>query len=641
MKTKRLHILTPSSNQTPDSLVGEGIGGIGDLIADLRHFPPMAYEVNAEQTCLDITSDLFTMPDYWTVAREWVIQFTEQTGLQDLLAIDGYSFWWPLNSLKFVPVLSDLGNSFSWIDLLDAIYKRARPDSVVVHGQHKALVNLARQIYEGLEFQIRPEAAARRRAKARPSRTIGLLLARIIMAIVYLIYSLFRRPAVCFFANTNHLRKTTVGARQELRDVYLGQVAQAVQARGWRTTIVEKYEWNASWRGLVKRGFFFPNDVIFLLSMPALYKLGLYRRTVRKWHKKWQQARPNLIAHLHYRGYDLVPLALPLLADEFARNGPGLEIMTKMWRRILTVWRPRLLYINCYYGRSAITAIIAAKSLNIPTIEQQHGVIGKNFSAYLVPRNIKARSEFPLCDAIVTWGEYTKRLLVDAGVYEPEQVAVCGFPRIDSLLGELAPRSQTLTQLGIPPNRQVVLYASSMIAQGVLPEILDSIQDVPDSSKAYWIIKLHPREKTRHVWETALKQRQLQTVRVVEGKFDFYALLAACDIHVSFISTTLIEAAILGKLNLGLDLAQVPDPVGYTDAKAFLPVAPHRLGPTVCQMLSNSVQKETLLREQKKFAEDWCLHDGKATQRIVRLIEATIAASNRTQTNAGGKDQRP
>jgi hypothetical protein len=126
------------------------------------------------------------------------------------------------------------------------------------------------------------------------------------------------------------------------------------------------------------------------------------------------------------------------------------------------------------------------------------------------------------------------------------------------------------------------------------------------------------------VWERAIKQRQLQTVKVLEGELDFYALLAACDIHVSFTSTTLIEAAILGKLNLGLDIAYLPDPVGYAEAGAFLPVAPARLGSTACELLRDAAQREGLLRDQKAFADDWCLHDGKSVERIVRFVEATI-----------------
>jgi CDP-glycerol glycerophosphotransferase (TagB/SpsB family) len=215
-------------------------------------------------------------------------------------------------------------------------------------------------------------------------------------------------------------------------------------------------------------------------------------------------------------------------------------------------------------------------------------------------------------------------LLVDAGVYEPEQVTVCGFPRIDALLKALPSRLQALKQLGIPSDARVALYTSGVVARNFWAEILDSIESAPDSSDLYWIIKLHPRDKTRPKWESTIRRRQIQRVKVFEGEFDFYMLLAACDVHISFISTTLIEAAILGKPNLGLAIPYIPDPVGYAEAKAFLPVAPNQLGSTVHTILHDPVQRNALLRDQKKFAHDWCLHDGKAVQRIVRLVETTI-----------------
>jgi hypothetical protein len=623
MKPGTLHILTPINEQPPTTLLEQSVVVVGDLVADLCAFPCSVYEIQAGRTCVNITANLFTPPDYWAIARQWLVEFTGRTGLQDALEIDGYGFWWTLSGQKFVPALSELGNSFAWIDLLAAVYEQARPDAIVIHGQHDAIVYLAGQTCPGVEIQVQPGAARPSRRKAQSSRQVGLLMARVLLGLVYLIYALIRRPDVCLFSGTNLLRETSDGTKQKLRDVYLGDVAQALRARGWRVTLVEKYGSNASWSRLLARGFFFPNDVIFMSSAPLLHKLGLYHRTARQWRKKWAQARPGLDPHLYYRGYNIAPLILPLIAHEFTHHAPDLQVMVRVWRCILRIWRPRLLYINDSYGRSAITAIIAAKSLGIPTVEQQHGVVNRDHIPYLVPKHLELHSAFPLCDNMLVWGAHTRRLLVGAGVYEPHQVVVCGFPRADFLLGKLPPRSETLAQLGFPLDARVVLYTSNKLAQGFLSEILDSIQGVTDS-QLYWIIKLHPAEKTRAVWERAIKQRQLQTVKVLEGELDFYALLAACDIHVSFTSTTLIEAAILGKLNLGLDIAYLPDPVGYAEAGAFLPVAPARLGSTACELLRDAAQREGLLHDQKAFADDWCLHDGKSVERIVRFVEATI-----------------
>lgn len=627
MQVKVLHILTPLTVQTPESLEAANTNTVGDQIADFRQFPVVVYEMQGERGCRDITSDLLTAPDYWAVAREWLVRFTEQTGLQDILAVDGYGFWWTLNSLKFVPVLSDIGNAFAWIDLLAAIHQKAQPDRVVIYGKHDPIVHLVGQIFSDLETQWQPEATAYTSKKSRPPRKVGLIIVRILLSLIYLIYARIRRPEIVFFSSPTLLRSRSVGSKQQLRDVYLGDVAEALQACGWRVAFVETYGWNASWRGLTTRGFFFANDLIFLLGMPSLQKLGIHRRIARKWQKTWEEIRPSLGAHLRYREYDITPLVLPLIAHEFAYYAPYFQVMTNIWRRIWSMWRPRLLYINAYYGLPVTSAVVAAKTLNIPTVEQQHGVIVKSHMAYLVPRDIEVTTKFPLCDMILVWGEHTKRLLIEKGVYEAEQVAVSGFPRLDSLLADLPPRAETLARLDIPLDAQVVLYTSNMNAHGFLPDILSSVQNLPGDSGMYWIVKLHPREKTRHIWEEAIDQRGLKNVKVVEGEVDFYALLAACDIHASFVSTTMIEAAVLGKLNLGLSMKYFPDPVGFAEARAFLPTDPSQLGQTAYRVLHDPVQRDKLSREQKEFANDWCLHDGKAVQRIVQFVETRTASS--------------
>jgi hypothetical protein len=270
-----------------------------------------------------------------------------------------------------------------------------------------------------------------------------------------------------------------------------------------------------------------------------------------------------------------------------------------------------------------LPAIVAAKNLGIPTVEQQHGVMNRDHIHYLVPYAAATESKFPLCARFVVWGDYFKRLLVNAGVYTADRVTVTGFPRIDALLGQLPPRHDTLATLAIPPDARVVLYTSNEIAADFRSAIIDGIAESQDPD-LYWIVKLHPRETGRANWKGGISERELDRVRVVQREIDFYPLLAACDVHASFTSTTLVEAAILGKLNLGLDVAGVPDPVGYVDAGAFLPVAPRQLGPVAERVLNDPDLGLRLAAEQRAFARDWCLHDGRAVERIVALLESII-----------------
>lgn len=97
-------------------------------------------------------------------------------------------------------------------------------------------------------------------------------------------------------------------------------------------------------------------------------------------------------------------------------------------------------------------------------------------------------------------------------------------------------------------------------------------------------------------------------------------MLAACDIHISLASTTLLESAILGKLNIGFQLDTLPDPAGYAEANAFYPVAPHQLGNVVNRAFQEPEWVAALLNKQNKFATDWCRHDGRAVDCIVEFI---------------------
>lgn len=617
-----LHILTPGRYQSPTELAGEVF--VGDLVADFGRFPPSAFEIETGGVYRDITERWLTSRDYWTIARNWLVEFTEKTRLQDILSIDNYGFWWTYAGQKFVAGLTERGNTFAWIDLLHAISNDTRPASIVVYGGHEAILHLVREIYGDIPVEIQDFPAEDVGRRARVPRHMALLAVRLLISLLYLVYTLFRKPQILLLSNTNLIRKTGSSEHQRLRDIYLGEVKEALQLHKWRVAVVEMYGWNASWAGLVARGFFFPSDLLMLLSSLGWTRLGFYRKIVCKWRDKWKVIRSKVVSNLCYRGYDVAPLIEPLVAQVFLDHAPHLELMVRFWKCLLQFWHPRLLYINNSYGKPQMTAIIAAKSLHIPTVEQQHGLIGRNHIAYLVPRNLELATSFPLCDWMLVWGAYTQRFLVDAGVYRSDQIVVSGFPRADMLLRNLPSKDETRMYLDVPRETHLVLYTSNGFAQDLLDAILDGIQ-LASSSDIHWLIKLHPREKTRLSWERAIQERNLGTVQVLESEFDFYALLNACDIHVSFASTTLIESAILGKPNLGIDVPHLVDPGGYAEAQAFLPVTPEQLGLVVRDLLENPANQAQLLAVQGVFAHDWCLHDGASVLRIVHFLESLVS----------------
>ncbi|MBN1994982.1 MAG: CDP-glycerol glycerophosphotransferase family protein [Anaerolineae bacterium] len=594
----------------------------GDIITDFCNFPFMVYKVGAEQTYLDITADLLVVPDYWAVAREWLFQFTAQTHLQDILAIDGYSIWWTLIYAKAEPSLSDFSNSFAWIDFLSAVYRQFQPKMITIYGSHEVIIQIARQLFTGAALQIKPKMVKHAGRTIFPSSHLILLVVRVGLSIVCMIYNLLRHPDICFFSSANSIRNKAIGQKQELRDVYMGEIAQLLQTRGKRITFVERYAVNALWRGLWFRRLFFSSDLLLALSHPRLNWLVGHYYIVRKWQKVWAEGQSSLAAYMRYQEYDISSSLLPLVREAFFKAA-HLESGVKLWYWLLKCWRPKLLFIDCAYCTLVTPVNIAAKLLRIPTVEQQHGIIGQNHISYRIPPHLRNKSQLPLCDFLVAWGDYAKRVVVESAVYTADNVVVCGFPRLDSLLKSFTPRGDILTRLNIPATAPVILYASNPTVQGLYPEILDSIQKT-FTSPVYWIIKLHPAEKTRLLWQHAIKQRHLKQVIVIEEEVDFYTLLAAADLHISFCSTTMVEASVFGKPNLGLDLPTTLDPIGYTKAGAYLPVAPHQVGQMVNTLLQDKAQMELLLQKQEAFAKDWCRHEGKAVECTVDFIEAQL-----------------
>ena len=636
--TRTLHLLAPTGPRTLDFLLAHNRAQPGDTVVDLQRFPPLAYEVQTNGTLGDVTSQVAPGHDPWRAARAWLVDFTAATGLEDLLALDlngrRYGFWWTLNAMKFVPGISNLSNIFAWIDLLRGVRQREETGKIVnriiIHNAvgDTHLDHLAREIFP--DAQIHVEADAPAPPPKLPPRRPGLLAARALLGALGILLGMIWRPQLLLFTDTNYLRPTSTSGREKLGDVYLGEVNKALRQRGWRTWMVEKYSWHASWRGLRARGLFFPNDLLFLLAAPALFRLPPHRGTARRWRQLWAQHEASFTPHMRYRGVDLSPLLRPLLQREFIQNAPNVEILVRMWRWILTRWRVGALLLTNGYGRSAQVAIIAARSLGIPTVEQQHGLIGRNHFAYRVPRELASNTIFPLAERMAVWGPHFVDLLTEANVYPSQQIDICGFPRIDALLQNLPGAEVARRRLNLPPdflnNAPLVLYTSNAQAAGFLTDILDGMAQHRD---ARWIVKLHPREKTEAAWQAAIDARGLSHVRVVAGTADFYALLSACDIHISFASTTLIESAILGKPNLGLDVPHLADMGGFREAGAFWPVSPQNLGDAVRTLTTDAARREALLHEQRAFADAWCVHDGRAVERLVAVVEGMIAPNRR------------
>jgi UDP-N-acetylglucosamine 2-epimerase len=292
---------------------------------------------------------------------------------------------------------------------------------------------------------------------------------------------------------------------------------------------------------------------------------------------------------------------------------------------------------------------LVGKKENVPTLSIQHGVIGPpviNFvNAEGGPTDVVNPLWRPIVDKLAVFGDYYKDIFVNYGSYSPDKVVVTGQPKNDYLAraDKIFDKNKLCNKLGIKPNEKIVVWITQ--THGLtLDENRKSILCVYNTIKLLeniqLIIKLHPGEDQK---APLYKENKLIKPIIIAAKdADTNELLYACDVIITKNSTTAIEAMILNKPVIILNLSKMPDAVPYAGSGVAVAVYKEEdLLPTLEKVLYNSQFREKLEKNRKKFVyEHAYIQDGKASERVADLIMEMIEESRRKKElrNEGVKD---
>lgn len=195
---------------------------------------------------------------------------------------------------------------------------------------------------------------------------------------------------------------------------------------------------------------------------------------------------------------------------------------------ILKKVKPKAIVLVVAYSLECMLLCEAGKIMNIPVIELQHGVIGKEHIAYNFYKPYKLKS-FP--DYIFTFGNYDKkcaRLPITKN-----RVYAVGYPELEKSV-------KKYTKFKKNNEKRVILILSQTLP--ILAEYASYLAEHTDTEQYEIVFKLHPREYD--VWERELgNYLNSPKIKVVGNtKRDIYYYLARADYVVSNSSTALIEA---------------------------------------------------------------------------------------------------
>ncbi|ABC31944.1 conserved hypothetical protein [Hahella chejuensis KCTC 2396] len=198
---------------------------------------------------------------------------------------------------------------------------------------------------------------------------------------------------------------------------------------------------------------------------------------------------------------------------------------------------PKKLYLVVAYDYAPL--ISAAKSLNIDSVELQHGTISEYHLGYSYPKSTGAPPYYP--NEIYTWNKFWKNRIEYP--IEKCKVKPYGFPYFDRIKQKYSPLEKTAGK--------VTVLSQGALTSSIAKCILYNI----DLLKSYQLhYKLHPSEYNRWKYQPELLKLYNNHGVVFHTDCDLYELLATSEYHIGVFSTAIFEGIDLGSKPVIIDL---------------------------------------------------------------------------------------
>jgi CDP-glycerol glycerophosphotransferase (TagB/SpsB family) len=268
-----------------------------------------------------------------------------------------------------------------------------------------------------------------------------------------------------------------------------------------------------------------------------------------------------------------------------------------------------------------------SKNPNLKFITLQSAIVSPVYETYRRYFIREFGSDSVKSDYFICPGEYFKELKEYSNV--SKKVVVMGQPRYDILAraDKIYNKIKVISDLGLDQDKKIVLWCTQTHSLSLDENIssINAVYNVMDSIKdnTQLIIKLHPEEDQ----SAPLYRKSCQCEPVILGKdVDTYTLLFACDLMITKNSTTAMEAVILNKPVIILNLSGEPDSVNYVHEGVALGVYnPANLSSAIEKLLDDG---SILHEKREKYIKRYLYKvDGKATERVVNLIESLLDES--------------
>jgi hypothetical protein len=245
---------------------------------------------------------------------------------------------------------------------------------------------------------------------------------------------------------------------------------------------------------------------------------------------------------------------------------PTALIVLRMSQQIVSVLKPKCIFVTDEYDMWGRALIVAARQAGIRTVGIQHGIIEENHEGYVHLEGEIApdgREDSPFCPVphvTAVYGSHSRSALRGAGKYPESIVRVTGSLPLERARTKVGSQKAARTKLGLPECGLLFAFFGSPSA--VYPEDSDHVHALCWASQRFdqvnWVLKAHPLDS-----DGARRYRQISgqyNGRVQSfDNVDAFELLVAADIVASYNSTIAIDAVAFDRPSIQINLSGRPE----------------------------------------------------------------------------------
>lgn len=260
------------------------------------------------------------------------------------------------------------------------------------------------------------------------------------------------------------------------------------------------------------------------------------RLRIRQWlgeaseHTKSVHALASIIKE---QGLELIYINPSQLVSDLIR----IELFKVYFAKILKQTQARLVFNFCYYSKEAFGLTLAAKSLNIPVVEVQHGSQSPAHPMYAAYHGLQAGGQQLLPDVFWVWSS-TEKTYFEGWTNKAEGITVFrgGNPW-------LAFAKKSLTKHERPSNTEkgkkvlISLQEPQYFHESFLADLIEA-----HPRDVHWLLRVHPlyAELEEDLLDRFAGQENVHIRGVAQQ--NLYEQFSMVDLHITAFSTTCLEA---------------------------------------------------------------------------------------------------